>query len=245
MIVLPQGGLHSQFDKEGGQDFDAAAYVRQVVSRLLAEKRWKDASGQVVTSAPAVARVTMAGHSGAGAALSRMADRSTVTGDVVIYDAINGDQLSSFIRWVTKRLDEALAVLSDPSTGDRAKRDYLRGAQKLRGYTTDAYIGAYVALDRAINKWFARRGGRLGAFAGCLRANFALEYVDVDHEELMRGSRAGQPRAAGTGTILDAIKGLRSSTAGCPAMPVPLEERYRAAKRKPAPRRGKRAAVPA
>ena len=46
----------------------------------------------------------------------------------------------------------------------------------------------------------------------------------------MRGSLAGRPRAAGTGTILEAIRDLHPprylSTSACPPMPRPLKERY-------------------
>jgi hypothetical protein len=126
-----------------------------------------------------------------------------------------------------------LAVLPGRAT-DAEKLAYLRGAQKLRGYTTDSYIGAYIELDDAISAWFTSHKTALGAWAPCLRANYAIEYVDVDHEELMRGSKAGQARTHGTGTILDAVKGLHpallASTAACPAMPKPLSARWKAAK---------------
>ena len=45
----------------------------------------------------------------------------------------------------------------------------------------------------------------------------------------MRGSGAAGPRAAGTGTILDAIKALHTrhtSPGACPAWPQSLQERY-------------------
>jgi hypothetical protein len=239
VIVLPQGGLHSQFGKDGDSNFDAGPYVGQIVSRLLTEKRWRDGRGTVVTTAPTVSRIDMAGHSGAGATLAHMAaakkPSSALTGDLVIYDAINGSQLSSFKAWAKMRLDEDLAVLTSAAT-DAKKLEYLRGAQKLRGYTTDSYISAYIELDDAISAWFSSHNSALGAWAPCLRANYALEYVDVDHEELMRGSRAGQTRPVGTGTILDAIKGLHpallTSTAACPAVPAPLSQRWKAAKKK-------------
>jgi hypothetical protein len=240
VIVLPQGGLHSQFGKDGDQNFDAGRFVAQVVSRLQAEKRWKDAKGKVATSAPAVSRIDMGGHSGAGAALSKMAGQavkptagaksSPLTGDLVLYDAINGDsQLASFVQWATRRLDEDLAVLTS-SKPDADKFKHLQTAPKLRGYTTDAYISVYIELDKAINRWFASHASKLGTWAPCLRANYALEYVDVLHEELMRGSVAGTKRAAGTGTILDAITRLHpallASTTACPAIPKPLADRY-------------------
>jgi hypothetical protein len=234
VIVLPQGGLHSQFGKDGDQNFDAGPYVAEIVSRLLTEKRWRDAGGKPVTTAPTVSRIDMAGHSGAGATLAHMADAkqpsSALTGDLVIYDAINRGQLSSFVTWAGKRLDADLAVLTGTATDDQ-KFEYLRGAQKLRGYTTDSYISAYIELDDAIGRWFTRNRAKLGAWAPCLRANYTMEYVDVAHEELMRGSKAGQARPAGTGTILDAIKGLHpallTSTTTCPAMPKPLSQRFR------------------
>jgi hypothetical protein len=239
VIVLPQGGRHSQFGKDGDQNFDAAPYVAQVVSRLQTEKCWRAADGKVVDAAPKVSRIDMAGHSGAGATLSHMAaakkPSSGLTGDLVLYDAINGGELSVFQAWAKRRLDEDLAVLTDPSTTDAAKLEYLRTAPKLRGYCTDAYIGAYIQLDDAIAAWFAKHKRKLGAWAPCLRANYAFEYVDVDHEELMRGSAAGAPRPAGGGTIRDAIKGLHrgplASTAACPPIPEPLSKRHEAAKR--------------
>ena len=238
VIVLPQGGLHSQFGKEGGQNLESG-YVSQIVTRLQTENVWKDGTGKAAKTAPVVSRVSMAGHSGAGAALTEM--RKRITGDLVIYDAINGDQFYGFQEWALARLDADLAVLTDTSKTDAEKLAYLQTAQKLRAYTTDSYIWAYIKLDDAIAAWFARNSAKLGAFAPCLRANYFFEYVDVHHEELMRGSVAGTPRAAGTGTILDAIKGLHpslpSSVAACPPMPASLRSRYQAAKQpKPKPK---------
>ena len=252
VIILPQGGLYSQFSKEGTQDFDAGPYVKEIVNRLATEKRWKDGAGQVVTSAPPVTRITMSGHSGAGAALSHMADvsklgvkpgaSSRIPGDLVIYDAINGDQLTSFTDWAIRRLDEDLLILTDPAFNDQDKLVHLRSAPKLLGYTTDSYIWQYIALDNAIEAWFTRNKAKLGQWADCLRANYRLEYVDVDHEELMRGSKTTGPRAKGTGNILDAIKSLnalRSATlSACPPWPRSLIERYYAVhpERKPKPK---------
>jgi hypothetical protein len=243
VIVLPQGGLTSQFSKDGEQDFDAGPYVTEIVTRLQSEQRWLDGTGKPSGSAPSVRRVTMAGHSGAGAALSNMTDRAVkarrakkppgsaaLTGDLVIYDAINGSQLGLFIEWTLMQLDDEFAKLTDPGVTDEGKLFHLQYAQKLRGFTTDSYISAYIALDDAINRWFDAHGAKLGRWAQCLRANYSLDYVDVGHEELMRGSLAGKPRAAGTGTILKAIQDLHPprymSTGACPAMPRPLRDRY-------------------
>ena len=249
VIVLPQGGLKSQFGKEGGTAFDAGPYVSEIVTRLRTEKRWRDGSGQVIDASPSVRRVTMAGHSGAGAALSNMTNEavkakrgekpgksSALTGDLVIYDAINGSQLGRFKEWARMRLDEDFAFLTDPSISDDAKLYHLQSAPKLRGFTTDTYISAYIELDDDIEDWFAKHSKKLGPWAPCLRANFALDFVDVSHEELMRGSLAGRPRAAGTGTILQAIRDLHPprfmSPAACPAMPKTLRERHAAAKKR-------------
>jgi hypothetical protein len=252
VIVLPQGGLKSQFGKQGTKDFDAGPYVTEIVTRLKTEKCWKDAKGQVVDAAPSVTRVVMAGHSGAGAALSHMADEavnakkgvkpkkgeppaksSALTADLVLYDAINGGELGSFENWAAMRLEEDLAVLTSSKT-DAEKLAYLRDAPKLRGYTTDFYIDQYILLDDFIEAWFARNKKQLGAWAPCLRANYSLDYLDVDHEELMRGSLAGQPRAAGTGNILDAINALHrpawSSQGACPPIPKSLRKRKDAIK---------------
>jgi hypothetical protein len=247
VVILPQGGLHSQFSKTGGKDFDAGPFVNEVVARLKTEKRWKNAGGTVIDSAPTVGRITMAGHSGAGAALSHMANAtvnartgtkfesgksSALDASLVLYDAINGGELEAFKRWATMRLDEDYAVLMDPTTTDEAKALHLQMVPKLRGYTTDAYIDQYIRLDKHIADWFAKHP-KLGPWAPCLRANFTLDYFDLDHEELMRGDRAGAPRAAGKGNIAEAIRSLhppRMTPSACPAIPAPLEDRYKAAK---------------
>jgi hypothetical protein len=252
VIVLPQGGLYSQFSKTGGKDFDATPYVNEIVTRLQTEKKWRDANGGVAASAPSVTRIVMAGHSGAGAALSHMAnadkpgvkpgESSALPNDLVIYDAINGwGQRNAFEEWATRRLDEDLALLTDPTIDDKAKLVHLNTSPKLLGYTTDFYIHQYILLDKAIEAWFAKNKAALGQWAGCLRANFHLEYLDVDHEELMRGSGAAGPRGSGTGTIIGAIQALhtRHTSAGaCPAWPQPLQERYWAVhpERKPKPK---------
>ena len=41
VIVLPQGGLHSQFGKAGDSNFDSGAYVAEIVTRLQTEQAWK------------------------------------------------------------------------------------------------------------------------------------------------------------------------------------------------------------
>ena len=227
--------------------------MNEIVTRLQTEKKWMDDTGGVAAAAPSVTRIVMAGHSGAGAALSHMAnadkpgvkpgDSSAIPDDLVIYDAINGwGQRNAFEEWATRRLDEDLAILTDPTIDDKAKLVHLNTAPKLRGYTTDFYIDQYILLDKAIEAWFAKNKAALGQWAGCLRANFHLEYLDVDHEELMRGSGAAGPRAAGTGTILDAIKALHTrhtSPGACPAWPQSLQERYWAIhpEKKPKPKK--------
>jgi hypothetical protein len=245
VIVLPQGGLYSQFSKAGGKDFDSTPYVNEIVGRLQTEKLWKDDTGAVAAHAPNVKRIVMAGHSGAGAALSNMAnadkpgvkpgDSSPLSGDLVIYDAINGSgQRTAFEQWAKRRLEEDFAILTDPTIDDDAKLVHLNTAPKLLGYTTDFYIDQYKLLDKAIEAWFTSHKAKLGQWAPCLRANYHLEYLDVDHEELMRGSGAADPRAAGTGTILDAIKSLHTrhtSPTACPAWPRSLEDRYNDVKR--------------
>jgi hypothetical protein len=226
--------------------------VNEIVTRLQTEKKWMDDSGGVAAAAPSVTRIVMAGHSGAGAALSHMAnadkpgvkpgDSSAIPDDLVIYDAINGaTQRTAFEEWAKRQLERDFAILTDDTIDDTAKLVHLNTAPKLRGYTTDFYIWQYIALDKAIEAWFSAHKAKLGKWAPCLRANYHLEYLDVDHEELMRGSGAAGPRAAGTGTILDAIKALHTKIASvnaCPAYPKSLEDRYYAIhpEKKPKPK---------
>lgn len=230
VIVLPQGGLHSQFGKAGTANFNAGKYVPEIVTRLHREGVWKNAQKQPVDEEPGVRRVTMAGHSGAGATLAGMVSgasgSSAVTGDLVLYDAINGPgELAAFKAWARKRLDEALLVIKDPSITTEATLTYLRGAQKLRGYFTAGYANAYVKLEDDIRDWFAAHAAELGSWAPCLRANFSLTPVGLHHEELMRGVVAGVARGP-AGNILDALRGLKlpvwKTTAACPAIPPPL-----------------------
>jgi hypothetical protein len=234
VIVLPQGGLTSQFNKKSAREFNSTDYIGKIVTRLQAEGVWKDAQGKAVAKEPGISRVVMSGHSGAGAALSSAATAGEITGDLVIYDAINGSQLKLFRDWALTRLEEDLVAIkliaADKSKGEADVLRYLQGAKKLRGYTTDYYIDQYLKLDDAIQSWFDASKTELGKYAGCLRANYFFEYHHIEHEELMRGSVAANKRAPGTGTILDAIKALHApqpkTAASCP-MPKSLRERWK------------------
>lgn len=214
VIVLPQGGLHSQFGKAGDYSFESGTYVDEIVKRLFAEGVWKDAQKAVLKKkAPDVRRVSMAGHSGAGSTLTKMAQQqsgsSALTGDLVLFDAINEGQTEDFKNWALRRLQADLAVLTGPKT-DPEKYDYLRTAQKLRVYYSPG--GGYQTrsrqLEQALNDWFTKNASKLGKFEAALRANFVVKPSGVQHEELMRGVGAGQARGKGVGGILDALKGL-------------------------------------
>ena len=152
----------------------------------------------------------MAGHSGAGAALSHMADEtvnakkgvkpkkgeppaksSALTADLVLYDAINGSQLDPFERVDAMRLEEDLAVLTSTQT-DTAKLPTCATRRSCAATRPTPTSTSTSALDEFIDAWFARNKKALGAWAPCLRANYSLDYLDVDHEELMRGSLAGR-----------------------------------------------------
>jgi hypothetical protein len=239
VIVLPQGGLTSEFDKGSNRAFDSKAYIPKIVTRLLAEGVWKDGQGKAATKEPTVSRVVMAGHSGAGAALSVAAKAGAIKGDLVIYDAINGPgERKGYIEWAARRLEEDLIAIKAAKSDADVLR-YLQSAPKLRGYATGyrmggadyGYIVEYMKLDDAIQTWFDASRTELGKWAGCLRRNYHLEYHDLLHEELMRGSTAAKERAPQTGNVLDAINALHApapvSAASCP-MPKSLRERYEA-----------------
>jgi hypothetical protein len=249
VIVLPQGGLHSQFGRSGDYNFDSGKYVENVVSRLVTDGVWR--------RAPNVARVSMAGHSGAGATLAGMARESvrreagrkpgassTLTGDLVLLDAINtGSELAAFRDWALMRLDRDLAALKGMRS-EAEKLGYLRTAQKLRGYhsRTGSYGERYRQLDRAIGGWFSEHAADLGPVAPCLRANFSIVSVPVWHEELMRGTSAGETRA-GAGSILDALHALHpteTKVADCaaPAAAAPASAAPASKPRRSHPTRG-------
>lgn len=237
VIVLPQGGLTSEFDKASARAFDAKNYVGKIKTRLHTEGVWKDDKGNAVKDEPTVSRVIMAGHSGAGAALSVAAKAGDITRDLVIYDAINGPgERKGYLEWASRRLEEDLIAIKAAKTDADVLR-YLQAAPKLRGYATGyrnkdgqdrGYIVEYMKLDDAIQTWFDASRTELGKWAGCLRRNYCFEYYDVEHEELMRGSDATNERVAGTGNILDAIRALHAAappSAACP-MPKSLRQRY-------------------
>jgi hypothetical protein len=242
VIVLPQGGLTSQFGDVG----EAAQYVQAVADELSADKVWRDASGNPVKSAPRTGHTTMAGHSGAGATLGVMAANAAErlrhpgtkeaanpkalqpSGDLVIFDAINGPgELGGYQAWVTARLDIDLRMLKSKAD-ESAQLTYLAAAPKLRGYYTDGYKPNYVELEGTIRDWFRRHGADLGPIARCLRANFLLTYVGGEHEDLMHGTGTGATRTNG---ILAALRDLHlpqpKSAADCPKMPEELEEEER------------------
>jgi len=218
IIVLPQGGLHSQFGKDGSKNFNSDTYTGQILDRLVSEK--------VLSAKPVKVRVVMSGHSGAGATLAAMANESVaaakgepspskgkssgLSGDLVIFDAINSDgDLDAFADWAKMRLAADLAAIK--GLAEDKRKDYLRAAPKLLAYHSQdfAYPAWYKHLDERIDEWFRTNKKEIGTLKAALRANFPHSFaIDVHHEELMRGSAAGSVRAAGTGTILDAIDRL-------------------------------------
>jgi hypothetical protein len=260
VIVLPQGGLHSQFGTEGDRNFDSATYVKEIVTRLGTESAWMDPQKKPV-DAPKVTRVSMAGHSGAGATLANMANESVrqwkaatspppkggkkpkddktpkeeekpkssaIDGDLVIFDAMNSSgDIGAFKAWARMRLKiDFDALMAEPD--DKKKLEYLRTAPKLRGFFTSIYHAAYKELDDDIADWFdeGKHAKKLGKIAGCLRANFKNTPVALEHEELMRGAKAGKDREKGKGGILEAIGALHppaiDSVDKCPPMPKRL-----------------------
>ena len=239
VMVLPQGGLKSQFGDAG----NAADYVKAVAEELAADQVWLDEKKNPKAYPPSTGRVTMAGHSGAGATLSEMAANAGMRvtdptskeakspfalppgGDLVIFDAINGpNELSNYQQWVTARLNIDLRMLNSKPDED-AKLYYIAASTKLRGFYTDDYKTNYVALEKTIRDWFKSHATELGSVARCLRANFMLTYIGGEHEELMRGSGSGATR---TGGIITALHDLNrpppKSAADCPKMPEELEE---------------------
>src|SRR2546428_7368938 len=113
-----------------------------LVPPLIHKKGWNPAPKD-----PPKVRVNMAGHSGAGSTLAKMGRESVnrqagqkpganspLTGDLVIFDAINSDdQYKDFREWALMRLDQDLAVLYDMYT-EAEKVLYLKTSPKLRGY---------------------------------------------------------------------------------------------------------------
>jgi len=177
IMVLPQGGLHSNFG-----DINPGVYANEVIGRLKTVLKTSASPEQIV------GRITMGGHSGAGATLAKLAQASVdldnaakraardaarkaakagkpvesptptasppLTGDLVIFDAIYGKktdlQYLAFRDWALMRLNNDLAALKEKAT-DAEKEQYLREAPKLRGYySTGEHGGSYKAIYVAL-----------------------------------------------------------------------------------------------
>jgi len=222
IMVLPQGGLHSNFG-----DINPGAYANEVIGKLKKLLNTSASPDQIV------GRITMGGHSGAGATLAKLAlasidnDKAAkeaarraaklgqpvdppkpappLTGDLIIFDAIwrskdSNWQLPAFKAWALMRLNNDVEALTGKTT-DADKEQYLREAPKLRGYYSTekphggSYKDIYGELQAAIDDWFKHHADALGHYAGCLRENFNVDHpVPVSHEELMRGVKAGESR---------------------------------------------------
>jgi hypothetical protein len=239
IMILPQGGLHSQFGKGGDYSFDSTNFANKIVERLKSESQLKTGAG----ASEIIRTVTMAGHSGAGATLSSMAKASVaqmragkaptaLTGDLVLFDAINGrGQFNNFKDYAEERLKADLNELKPPKRKSVNERiEYLKIAPKLVGYWSKGggYKIAYTNLQHAINQWFIDNASELEPLgvAGCLHANYSVyNKVEVEHEELMRGVEAGKPRekarpgGGNAGTIIDALKALHPDFKACPPLP--------------------------
>jgi hypothetical protein len=230
IMVLPQGGLRSEFGK-----FNADAYAKEVVSRLTQTKYMKtDRAPESLFKG-----VTLAGHSGGGATFSGMAKASVaqmqageaptaLTGDLVLFDAINSfatdslTQFNNFKDYAEERLKADLKALKALKTvAERIK--YLKTAPKLLGYwsTGGGYEVAYTNLQHAINQWFIGNASELEPLGvgGCLHANYSVyNKVEGKHEELMRGHKAGKDRKKGEGTILKALTAAQPTYTACPTL---------------------------
>jgi hypothetical protein len=230
IMILPQGGLHSQFGKGGDYSFDSTSFATKIVERLKTEGQLKTGAG----ASEILGNVTMAGHSGAGATLSSMAKASVaqmqagkaptaLTGDLLLFDAINGrQQFNNFKDYAEERLKADLKALKALKTvAERIA--YLKTAPKLLGYWSKGggYKIAYTNLQHAINQWFIKNASELDPLgvAGCLHANYSVyNKVEVDHEELMRGHEAGKDRKQGEGTILKALTAANPTYTDCPTL---------------------------
>ena len=244
VIVLPQGGLKSQFSKGGRQDFDAGNYVKEIVTRLRTEQRWRDGAGKTIDAEA----VGQARHDGRAQRCRRRALEHgapckakrgqkpprgapppagpALTGDLVIYDAINGSQLESFKAWTAMRLDKDLAFLTERDTiTDEAKLYHLQSAQKLRGFTTGYYIDQYIALDQ-VHRGLVRaqhaQARRLGALpARELRAGLPARRprgADARLARRVRRARRGRARSSRrSGTSTRRATARRRRARRCPS----------------------------
>lgn len=155
--VLPQGTAGSGFGK-----LNSDAYIAEVFKALTAKGAWGAGA-----AAPAVGRVILSGHSGAGAPIADMLDEPgtprspSKLAEVALFDAINGpNELRMVTAWVLRHLDADLAALTALGTASGvaatpAQAAYLQKSIRFRAYyTNSSYRERHEKLQKSIDDWF-------------------------------------------------------------------------------------------
>ncbi|MGH2777781.1 MAG: D-alanyl-D-alanine carboxypeptidase family protein [Actinomycetota bacterium] len=217
VAILPQGGVHSEFGDGGDRySLDIVTYTKHVL--------WIATQSRVWAVEPTLRRTIVSAHSGGGhtvrTALARELDRKkqakspSAFAEVALFDAITGgNELTTTTNWVLARLEADREVLADPAKGDDEKTAYLKTSPRFRGYYS-SYAFFYEKLQRSICDWFRKHVGELGLWADTLWSHYQLIPTKVGHEEVMRGSKAGDWKSpAGKGNIADVINSLDMPTA--------------------------------
>jgi hypothetical protein len=240
--LLPQGGEKSQFSskKHPYDTFAADPYIDQVLEELVKVGAF--------TTVPKERKVVLSAHSGGGHTVRSMLEsqnkqrqRRPTTGlaalpaglaEVSLFEAINNDtELDTVKRWVTGKLDDLLAVLTDSARSTADKDKELAATPKFRAYYAVGgfrnYEDRHKKLYVAIREWFRNNGTALGPYAEKLWPLFQVvpvsglgENAGKRHEALVRGHRLEDAGAPAAGTLTDALKSMKQPTASKP-VPIP------------------------
>ncbi len=204
VAILPQGVGESQFGK-----VPIEPYIKEVLGKVTAVNEFKDAKGNVVTTAPGLGRLVLSGHSGGGNVIMPAlgAGAGKEPAEVILFEAIHHvgkfDAPAIVGNWATRHLEAVRKVLAatapPPSPADRAKAidacprlrayysDYSGGKfdpkRKRRGYETN-----YERLAGILDAWFAKHGKDLGGDLAAVRARFKVQpLTGTGHETVVRG----------------------------------------------------------
>lgn len=212
--ILPEGTSGSGFGK-----LDSDKYIDEVLDKLVTMK--------VLTSKPAVTRVLLSGHSGAGEPMAEMmaGEKGMVLpsklGEIALFDAINGpNELRRVETWVKAQLAEDLKVLTDPAATPATQDAYLANHFMFRGYystTSDGfYVANYVHLTATIDGWFNKNAKALGGTSSHiyteLRKKYEVKPVGHGNHNDVLGKN---------NKLLDAINALPTTPTAAPQQATP------------------------
>jgi hypothetical protein len=158
IAILPQGVGQSQFG-----NVPAEPYIKDVLGRVAAANELHDAAGQVLTTAPALGRLVLSGHSGGGNKIMNMLSPTAgkAPAEVILFEALHyvekredkddPKKVTSVFDapkivgdWAIKHLEQVRKVLAGQPPPDPATRAAaVEACPRLRAYYSDYSEGKF------------------------------------------------------------------------------------------------------